>query len=121
MVRLHPFYTRNNSRMKLFPIRLRQTAEELAHRASAKVEQLAWRYASRTGDGFWQLARNRRPDTTEFPDLPVTVWSDWTVQSIKMADSNHILGNFARSSTLCESMQADDRVQSALNGRIKGI
>ena len=107
--------------MNLLPQRLRQTAEELVHRATRKVEQLAWRYASRTDEGMWQLSRNRRPDTNEVPDIPIAIWSDWTIQSIKAADNDLMVGQFARAAILCESMQADDRVQSALNGRIKGI
>jgi phage gp29-like protein len=107
--------------MNLIPQRLRLAAEELVSRARGRVEQLAWQYASTTSEGQWQLARNRRPDTHEFPDIPVTLWSDWTIQSIKNADNSLVQGQFAHAAILSESMQADDRVGSALNGRIKGV
>ena len=67
------------------------------------------------------LAARRRPDTFEVPDVPVTTWSDWDVDAVRAADGDLVVGNFSRAAILCESMQADDRVQSALNGRIKGV
>ena len=62
----------------------------------------------------------KRPPTGEIPDLPITVWSDWTIRKIQAGVTQHVVGNFGPASMLAESMLGDDRIQSAANGRIKG-
>lgn len=66
-------------------------------------------------------ALGRRPPTEEFGDLPISLWSLWTVQAMQTAVRSHALGNFAQAAILVEGMLADDRVQAATNGRIKAV
>lgn len=61
------------------------------------------------------------PPTDTFVDLPVTALGRWNLQRIRVALDNHQMGMFADSAMLCESMLGDGRVQTALNGRLKGI
>ena len=62
-----------------------------------------------------------KPPVTEYVDLPVNTIPDWSVQTIRAATNAHSVGMFTSSALLFESMQADDRIQSALNGRIKAV
>jgi phage gp29-like protein len=62
-----------------------------------------------------------KPPVTEYVDLPVNTIPDWSVQSIRSAVNAHATGMFTASALLFESMQADDRVQAALNGRVKAV
>lgn len=62
-----------------------------------------------------------KPPVTEYVDLPVNTVPDWTVASIKSAVGAHAVGMFTSSALLFESMQADDRIQAALNGRVKAV
>lgn len=64
---------------------------------------------------------SKRPPTEEYQDLPISVWADWSIATIRSAVQQHVLGNFGQASILIESMLADDRIQAAANGRIKGV
>jgi phage gp29-like protein len=63
----------------------------------------------------------KRPPVTDYVDLPVNTVTDWSLQTIQSAVNAHSVGVFASSALLFESMQADDRIQSAINGRIKAV
>jgi len=63
----------------------------------------------------------RRPPTDEYGDLPISLWSMWTIAAMQAAVRAHALGNFAQASILAEGMLADDRVQAAVSGRIKAV
>jgi phage gp29-like protein len=68
-----------------------------------------------------ESALGKRPPTEEYQDLPISVWADWSIATIRSAIQAHVLGNFGQASILIESMLADDRIQAATNGRIKGV
>ncbi len=68
-----------------------------------------------------QASIGSRPPVVEYVDLPVNTVPNWSVPSIQSAVAAHSVGMFTTSSLLYESMQADDRIQSALNGRIKAV
>jgi len=68
-----------------------------------------------------QAAIGAKPPVTEYVDLPVNTIPSWSVPQIQSAIAAHSNGMFTSSSLLYEGMQADDRVQSALNGRIKAV
>ena len=68
-----------------------------------------------------QAAIGSRPPVVEYVDLPVNTVPSWSVPSIQSAVAAHSVGMFTTGSLLYESMQADDRIQSALNGRIKAV
>lgn len=59
--------------------------------------------------------------TEEYEDLPISVWSNWTIATIRGAVQNFVVGNFGQASLLAEGMIADDRIQAAVNGRTKGV
>lgn len=63
----------------------------------------------------------KKPPTEEYQDLPISVWADWSIKTIRQAIQGHVIGTFSQSSILVESMLADDRIQAAINGRIKGV
>ncbi len=63
----------------------------------------------------------KRPPTQEYQDLPISIWADWSIRTIRSAVQSHVLGTFGEASILVESMLADDRIQAAANGRIKGV
>lgn len=65
--------------------------------------------------------QGKRPPPGEYGDIPVSIWADWNVQAIRNAVMGHANGNFGPAGLLVEAMLADDRVQAATNGRIKGI
>ena len=65
--------------------------------------------------------QGRRPPLGEFGDLPISIWADWSVRTVRSAVLNHSLGNFGNSALLTEGMLADDRIQAATNGRIKAV
>ncbi len=62
-----------------------------------------------------------KPPTDAFTDIPVSNLGGWTVPKIQGALTAHMTGTFVNSALLTEAMLADDRVQSSLNGRIKGV
>src|SRR5262245_27455261 len=66
-------------------------------------------------------ATSKRAPTEEYTDLPITVLPAWSVKSIQTAYTAHNNGQFGMASLLAEAMLADDRIQSAVNGRIKAI
>ncbi len=61
------------------------------------------------------------PPQEDYKDLPVSTLGNWNVQTVRDALSGHQMGNFSKAALLTESMLGDGRVQSALNGRLKGI
>lgn len=68
------------------------------------------------------LERNKKnPPAGEYGDIPVAIWAEWTVRSIRSAVTAHAIGTFGQAGLLVEGMMSDDRVQSATNGRIKGV
>lgn len=62
-----------------------------------------------------------RPPDDDFTQLPISGLQNWTVGSIRAAVMNHQFGQFYEGAILTETMVGDDRVQSALNGRTKGV
>jgi phage gp29-like protein len=62
-----------------------------------------------------------RPEDDDFHQLPIAGLQNWTVGSIRAAVMDHQLGQFNQGAVLAETMMSDDRVQSALNGRTKGV
>lgn len=62
-----------------------------------------------------------RPPREEYKDIPISIWIDWKLQSVRGALTDHALGNFGRAAMLTEGMLSDDRVQAATNGRVKGV
>lgn len=55
-------------------------------------------------------------------DLPITVVStNWTVEAIRNALSNHMLGLFNESAMLVDAIVGDDRVQATLGSRTAGL
>jgi phage gp29-like protein len=61
------------------------------------------------------------PPQEDHKDLPVSTLAHWSVPQIRGALDQHHLGNFQAASMLIESTLGDGRVQTALNGRLKGI
>lgn len=57
----------------------------------------------------------------EYKDLPVNNWVDWSIKLARSSLVDHALGNFGRASLMIEAMLGDDRIQSAFDGRVKGI
>ena len=68
-----------------------------------------------------EATRGKRPPSEEYDDLPITVWSSWTIASIRSAVTSFCVGNFSQAAMLADSMIADDRIQAAVNGRTKGV
>lgn len=70
--------------------------------------------------------RDREPQGASVPeghytDLPVANLGPWDTARIQTALNAHQVGNFTQSALLVEAMLGDDRIQTALNGRAKGI
>jgi hypothetical protein len=61
------------------------------------------------------------PPRETYTDLPINLLPQWSVASIRSAVQAHNNGQFGMASLLVESMLADDRIQGALNGRLKGV
>lgn len=61
------------------------------------------------------------PPTDYFRDLPIAALGRWNLTNIRTALDNHQMGQFLQGAMLTESMLGDGRVQSVLNGRLKGI
>lgn len=59
--------------------------------------------------------------TEEVKDIPINDIHAWNVGTVKSAVIGHMGGTFASSAMLVDAMLADDRVQGATNGRIKGV
>ena len=62
-----------------------------------------------------------RPKTAVFRDLPVSIWTEWSFDAIRIAVDKHDLGQFAASAQLAETMLRDDRVAATLNTRVLGL
>jgi hypothetical protein len=97
-----------------------QSAAELraAARASNADPDPTW---MRVRAAIEDEASGKRPPTEEYQDFPVSVWQDWTIGSIRGAVQSHVNGAFSQAAILVESMLADDRIQTATNGRVKGV
>jgi phage gp29-like protein len=61
------------------------------------------------------------PPDGHYTDIPIAGLGPWSVPRIQQALSSHQLGNFSQSGLLVDAMIGDDRVQSTMNGRAKGI
>lgn len=61
------------------------------------------------------------PPQADYKDLPLSSLAHWTVPAIRKALDQHQLGMFSQAALLTESLLGDGRVQTALNGRLKGI
>jgi phage gp29-like protein len=59
--------------------------------------------------------------TDEIKDIPINDIHCWNVSTVRDAVVGHMLGQFNSSAMLVDAMLADDRVQGATNGRIKGV
>lgn len=68
-----------------------------------------------------KLPNGSEPPKGHYTDIPVTGLGAWNVERIQAALNGHQNGNFSQSAMLAEAMVGDDRIQSSLNGRIKGI
>ncbi len=73
------------------------------------------------GGAIQRAAGGPTPPRKEYGDIPVSIWADWNVRAIRNAVSAHAAGTFGPAGLLVEAMLADDRVQAATNGRIKGV
>jgi phage gp29-like protein len=70
---------------------------------------------------FFAQGDGRTPPTTELRDIPVVDIQQWNVAGIRSAVSAHVNGQFGNGALLTDAMLADDRIQGATNGRIKGV
>jgi phage gp29-like protein len=61
------------------------------------------------------------PPEGHYTDFPVSNLGGWDTGRIQTALNGHQLGNFAQSALLSEAMMGDDRMQTAMNGRAKGV
>ena len=67
------------------------------------------------------LPAGAAPPQGHYSDLPVALLGTWDVARIQGALSSHQIGQFQQSALLIEAMIGDDRVQTSLNGRVKGV
>lgn len=88
-------------------------AQSQAARVAAEIEAVKRDYPDDIPEG--------RPPTADYKDLPVTLFGAWNVQAIQGALASMQNGNFNAASLLTESVLGDDSVQTALNGRVKGV
>lgn len=99
---------------------LRRLGRALSRQASTAIERLTVslepvrQFRAESAESF------KKPPTGELVDLPLTVWSEWTIARIRNANQALILGNFGPAALLAEAMGADDRIKAAINGRLKG-
>lgn len=61
------------------------------------------------------------PPDKHYDQIPIASLQNWAVPTIQAACMGHVNGNFQEGAKLSESLIADDRVQGALNGRVKGV
>ncbi len=71
-------------------------------------------------EGPLVMAASKPPDE-DYNELPISGLANWTVSGIRSAVANTCEGQFSMSSYLAESIIADDRVESAMHGRVKGV
>lgn len=106
---------------------LRNIARNLAVRATAAIQQFANPAQNLTWGQYAQIQARagaegkKRPPTDEIQDLPVNTVPAWDLSTIRSAVNAFSVGTFGQSALLVEGMLADDRIQSATNGRIKGV
>lgn len=67
------------------------------------------------------LPEGAKPPEGHYTDLPITLLGDWGMGRLQTALNGHQVGQFRESALLAEAMLGDDRVQTALNGRVKGV
>lgn len=67
------------------------------------------------------VPKGAKPPEDNYTDIPVSALSAWSVSNIRDALASHQNGSFVQSALLTEAMLGDDRIQSSLNGRIKGV
>lgn len=61
------------------------------------------------------------PPQEDYKDLPIAALGNWNVGNVKAALAAHSLGQFGQSALLIDSLLGDGRIQTALNGRLKGV
>jgi phage gp29-like protein len=93
-------------------------ARPAEYAANQRPEYIQLSYAQALGG---DVPGGKRPPTGEIPDIPISLWTAWSVQTIKAATNSFVIGTFGQSALLTEAMLADDRIQAATNGRIKGV
>ena len=98
--------------------RLRSAGESFVKTANDQARRTAELEQRRQGQ---TVEIGPRPPEVEYEDLPVSIWADWSIATIRNAVQSHVLGNFQQAAILVDSMLADDRIQAATNGRIKGV
>jgi hypothetical protein len=100
---------------------LRRLGRALVRSGSTAIERLTVSLEP-ARQSFRSIAAEsfKRPPTGELEDLPLTVWSEWTIARIRNANQALVLGNFGPAGLLTEAMLGDDRIGSSANGRIKG-
>jgi phage gp29-like protein len=101
--------------------RIRETGESFVRAATEqqrRATEVAVRQQQQRGAGD---DLGPKPPTEEYQDLPVSVWADWSIKTIRGAIQNLVVGNFGQAALLVEGMLADDRIQAAINGRIKNV
>jgi phage gp29-like protein len=91
-----------------------------------QTREIERRARNRDPDPYWmQLQRevelSKRPPSEQYEDFPISAWQDWSIATIRGAVQAHVSGVFGQAAILVESMLADDRIQSATNGRVKGV
>ncbi len=96
----------------------RATAQQLSHPANPPPSSPGPGNAER---GEPNVPQGSEPPTGHYTDIPVVGLGPWNVERIQAALNGHRNGNFTQSALLAESMVGDDRIQSSLNGRIKGV
>ena len=106
-------------------IRVDGAASRFIH-DTLQTRELERRARNRDPDPYWmQIQRetelSKRPPSEQYEDFPVSVWQDWSIATIRGAVQAHVNGVFGQAAILVESMLADDRIQVATNGRIKGV
>lgn len=67
------------------------------------------------------VGRTEPDEDHHYDQIPIASLQNWTVPSIQAACISHSNGQFQQGAILSESLIADDRIQTALNGRTKGV
>lgn len=102
---------------------LRRLGRALTRRATAAIEKVTSQLELPQRDPRSEAESVKpfgTPPSGEIADQPVTIWSEWTILAIKRGVTTLLLGNFGPAAMLTEAMLGDDRIQSAVNGRVKG-
>lgn len=121
------FVQRQELLRQLPPVTLKSLARELDPERAAQGGQVvkasnSWLALAETNDaGSVERSGGKTPPQGEFADLPIAVWFEWRLNTVRAALNAHAVGTFGQSALLAEGMLSDDRVQAAMNGRAKGV